>query len=179
MGCSLATPPPCIPQQEGKSRTVSAAVKTEVSHSATATKNPKVTTKKVSPVRWGCKKLSGRRCLILSAAFYPEHWAFNRPETFRCSFIVSWCCSTGKRFADMQVICWGAASVLGPCSFLCLSEPPWQRHRLVCWLALPLASSTCSGRHRGDGSGSLHSNLLTELGATLRRVRCTAAPLNK
>lgn len=145
------------------------------------TKTPEVTTKKVSQVHWGCMKLNGRRCLILSAAFYPEHRAFNSPETFRCSFIVSWCCSTGGRFADMQVICWGAASVLGPCSFLCLSELHWQRHRLVSWLAqpLPLASSAWSGRHRGDGSGSLHSNLLTELGATLQRVRCTAAPLNK
>lgn len=78
-------------------------------------------TKKVLKVHWGHKELNSRNHLILSAAFYPQHWAFNSPEPFRCISRAGYCCSR-------QAICRHTGDLLGSCLLLlsdlfCLSPP--------------------------------------------------------
>lgn len=73
-------------------------------------------TEKVLQVHWGHKELNSRNHLILSAAFYPQHWPFNSPEPFRCISRADYCCSR-------QVICRHAGDLLGSCLLLLLSDP--------------------------------------------------------
>lgn len=138
---------------------------------------PKSPKKKASQVHWCHEKLKSRICFTLSAAFYPEHWAFNSPETFRCIFIVSQCCSTGGWFADMQVICLGAAWTL----FLPFSSQTIaDKHAgLGCWLSQLAESERYMKQQTQRGWLSPYSNTLAKPGATLQRVRRAAAPLNK
>lgn len=71
----------------------------------------RISAEKVLQVHWGHKELNSRNNVILSAAFYPQHWAFNSPEPFRWISRAGYCCSR-------QAICRHPGDLLGSCLLL-------------------------------------------------------------